>query len=175
MAVWSKLAVLSVLAGLASTAIASAVDLSNIVEIDVRASDPCTKIAGVKWAAPADVWACYTSFPVNQTEKANIIEVVTKTLAFHTSVNYEFLAPLPFSLDVHEDVLGDLSRISKQSYNSDFDLHIDLSRTLKRLMDGHCVYINDCYDFLDAMIFAQHVQRRPYPYSAEFWEVWDAY
>lgn len=72
--------------------------------------------------------------------------MVTKTLAFHTSVNYEFLAPLPFSLDVHEDVLGDLSRISKQTYHSDFDLHIDLSRTLKRLMDGHCVYINDCYD-----------------------------
>lgn len=72
MAVWLKLAALPVLGGLASTVIASAVDLSKVVEIDVRASDPCTRIAGVKWAAPADVRACFASFPVNQTEKANV-------------------------------------------------------------------------------------------------------
>ena len=75
-----------------------------------------------------------------------IIEVVNKTLAFHTSVNYQKLAPAPFTLDVHEDVLADLARISSQSYASDFDLHVDLSHTLRRLMDGHCVYINYCYD-----------------------------
>jgi hypothetical protein len=46
---------------------------------------------------------------------------------------------------VHEDLLGDLARISKQSYPSDYDLHIDFSRTLKRLNDGHCVWINACY------------------------------
>ncbi len=74
------------------------------------------------------------------------MDVVNKTLAFHTSVNYELLAPEPFTADVHEDLLGDLARISKQQYPSDFDLHIDMSRTLKRLNDGHCVYINSCYD-----------------------------
>lgn len=47
---------------------------------------------------------------------------------------------------MHEDVLGDLTRISKQEYPSEYDLHIDLSRTLKRLQDGHCVWINACYD-----------------------------
>ena len=72
--------------------------------------------------------------------------MVNKTLAFHTSVNYEFRAPEPFTADVHEDLLGDLARISHQHYASDFDLHIDMSRTLKRLNDGHCVYINDCFD-----------------------------
>ena len=72
-------------------------------------------------------------------------DVVNKTLAFHTSVNYEFKAPEPFTADVHEDLLGDLARISKQSYPSDYDLHIDFSRTLKRLDDGHCVWINACY------------------------------
>ena len=71
---------------------------------------------------------------------------MNKTLAFHTSVNYELRAPEPFTADVHEDLLGDLARISKQHYASDFDLHIDMSRTLKRLNDGHCVYINNCYD-----------------------------
>lgn len=72
--------------------------------------------------------------------------MVNKTLAFHTSVNYEILAPPPFSVDVHENLLADLARISQQKYASDFDLHIDMSRTLKRLNDGHCVYINSCYD-----------------------------
>ena len=77
---------------------------------------------------------------------AQIVDVVNKTLAFHTSVNYEILAPEPFSADVHENLLADLARISHTNYPSDFDLHIDMSRTLKRLNDGHCVYINDCYD-----------------------------
>ncbi|KAI0787068.1 hypothetical protein BC629DRAFT_1582239 [Irpex lacteus] len=79
------------------------------------ASDPCAAIAGKKWVDPEI--------------KANIVEVVNKTLAFHTS-----------------NLLADLARISHQHYNSDFDLHIDLSRTLKRLNDGHCVYINSCFD-----------------------------
>jgi len=51
--------------------------------------DPCTTIAGVKWAAPADVRACFEcvvfclqlfaadlffprSFPVNETLRANV-------------------------------------------------------------------------------------------------------
>jgi hypothetical protein len=80
--------------------------------------------------------------------KTNIIEVINKTLAFHTSVNYQLSAPEPFTADVHEDLLGDLSRISMQDYPSDYDLHIDLSRTFKRLNDGHCVWVNHCYDSL---------------------------
>jgi len=74
-----------------------------------------------------------------------IIQVISKTLAFHTSVNYQLKAPEPFTADVHEDLFGDLARIEKQSYRSDYDLHIDFSRTLKRLNDGHCVWINSCY------------------------------
>ena len=81
-----------------------------------------------------------------------IIQVINKTLAFHTSVNYEFKAPQPFTADVHEDLLGDLARIEKQSYRSDYDLHIDFSRTLKRLNDGHCVWINSCYVRIAAKI-----------------------
>ncbi|KAJ3512815.1 hypothetical protein NLJ89_g3306 [Agrocybe chaxingu] len=74
-----------------------------------------------------------------------IIQVINKTLAFHTSVNYQLRAPEPFTADVHEDLLGDLARIQRSSYASDYDLHIDFSRTLKRLNDGHCVWINNCY------------------------------
>lgn len=70
---------------------------------------------------------------------------MSKTLAFHTSVNYEIRAPEPFTSAVHEDLFADLARISKQQYHSDYDLHVDLSRTFKRLNDGHCVWINRCY------------------------------
>ncbi|GBE83957.1 hypothetical protein SCP_0510160 [Sparassis crispa] len=113
-----------------------------------RDADPCAVIAGKKWVSPQEVRDCFTSFPVDPEIKDNIVEVVNKTLAFHTSVNYQRQAPPPFSLDVHEDVLGDLARISSQEYATDFDLHLDISRTLKRLNDGHCVYINLCYDSL---------------------------
>ena len=71
---------------------------------------------------------------------------MNKTLAFHTSVNYQKLAPWPFTFDVHEDLLRDFARIQHQEYASDYDLHLDVSRTLKRLNDGHCVYANYCYD-----------------------------
>ncbi|KAI0343267.1 hypothetical protein BDW22DRAFT_1259728 [Trametopsis cervina] len=114
--------------------------------LENRARDSCVAIAGQKWVAPKDVRACYTSFQVQADIKSNILEVVNKTLAFHTSVNYEFRAPAPFTNDVHEDVLGDLARIGYQHYPSDLDFHIDLSRSVKRLNDGHCVYINSCYD-----------------------------
>lgn len=57
-------------------------------------------------------------------------------MAFHTSVNYQISAPEPFTRDVHENLMADLTRIQMTKYPSDFDLHIDLSRTFKRLNDG---------------------------------------
>lgn len=63
-------------------------------------------------------------------------------------MNYQRLAPEPFTADVHEDILGDLARIGRTTYKSELDLHIDLSRSVKRLMDGHCVYVNMCFDSL---------------------------
>ncbi|KAI0074081.1 hypothetical protein K474DRAFT_1602120 [Panus rudis PR-1116 ss-1] len=128
------------------TYIVIAVVANQESSVVARAADPCAAIAGKKWVAPKDARACFTSFKVDPAIKANIVDVVNKTLAFHTSVNYEKLAPEPFTADVHEDLLFDLARISHQKYANELDLHVDLSRTLKRLNDGHCVYINDCFD-----------------------------
>ncbi|KAJ8454077.1 hypothetical protein ONZ45_g19447 [Pleurotus djamor] len=114
--------------------------------LETRAADPCAAIAGQKWVAPKDVRACFKSIRVDDTLKTNILDVVNKTLAFHTSVNYQIRAPAPFNNDVHEDLMKDLARIRSQRFASDYDLHIDLSRTLKRLNDGHCVWINRCFD-----------------------------
>ncbi|KAL5522967.1 hypothetical protein ACEPAF_1234 [Sanghuangporus sanghuang] len=113
-----------------------------------RAPDPCAAIGGQKWVAPSAVRSCFESFPINQTIKTNILDVVQKSLAFHTSVNYQVRAPEPFTADVHEDILGDIARIRRTQYSSEFDMHVDLARSVRRLMDGHCVYINACYDSL---------------------------
>ncbi|KAF9813253.1 hypothetical protein IEO21_05688 [Rhodonia placenta] len=122
--------------------------LALVAVSNTSSLDPCAAIANKTWIAPQDVRACFTSLPVQSEIKSNIIEVINKTLAFHTSVNYQKQAPPPFADDVHEDVLGDLARISSQEYASDFDLHIDISRAVKRLNDGHCVYYSLCYDSL---------------------------
>ena len=129
-------------------------------EVQTRKEDPCAVIGGKEWVAPKDVRACFSSFKVDAAIKSNvsavwfhyallmiisqILDVVSKTLAFHTSVNYEIKAPEPFTADVHEDLFADIARIS-ETYSSDYDLHIDLSRTVKRLNNGHCVWINACY------------------------------
>ncbi|KAJ3768691.1 hypothetical protein FB446DRAFT_815071 [Lentinula raphanica] len=113
--------------------------------------DYCAAIAGKQWVSPLEARSCMHSFPVDPVVKENIIEVVNKTIAMHTSVNYQIQAPKPFdkaNYDVHEDLHKDLARISQQEYQSEFQFHLDLFQTFRRLNDGHCVVINYCYDSL---------------------------
>ncbi|KAL1755659.1 hypothetical protein FB107DRAFT_274673 [Schizophyllum commune] len=112
------------------------------------AYDPCAEIAGKNWVLPSEARACLRSFPVDPVVKANVLEVVNKTLAFHTSTNYQILAPEPFADQVHEDLVRDLARIGTQEYASDFDFHLDVYRTFKLVNDGHCGVYNLCYDSL---------------------------
>ncbi|CAE7127179.1 unnamed protein product [Rhizoctonia solani] len=55
--------------------------------------------------------------------------------------------PEPFE-DVTIDIRGELRRIKQSTYSSDFELHQEISRTVKRLGDGHAGYANYCYDSL---------------------------
>ncbi|KAL0956526.1 hypothetical protein HGRIS_002667 [Hohenbuehelia grisea] len=110
--------------------------------------DFCEVIGNKTWASPAEVRACISSFPVDPIVKASVIETLNKTLAFHTSTNYQIQAPPPFEDDVHVDLVGELARIAAEEQSSDLELHIDLFRTFKRANDGHCAYINYCYDSL---------------------------
>ncbi|KAJ6499989.1 hypothetical protein C8R47DRAFT_970997 [Mycena vitilis] len=113
----------------------------------VRA-DPCAAIAGKKWVSPLEARSCLFSFPVDEDIKNNIIQVVNKSLPFHTSVNYQILAPHPFDKEVHEDIAADVARIKETSYPSDFHFHLDLYSSFRRLNDGHCTIFNFCYDSL---------------------------
>jgi hypothetical protein len=74
------------------------------------------------------------------------IEVINKTLAFHTSTNYQIQAPEPFKNDVHEDMQADLARIASENQTSEFDLHLDIYRAVRRVNDGHCAALDLCYD-----------------------------
>ena len=40
--------------------------------LDVRATDPCAAVGNQTWVAPSDVRKCFTSFAVDETEKANV-------------------------------------------------------------------------------------------------------
>ncbi|KAF8518425.1 hypothetical protein BU17DRAFT_48809 [Hysterangium stoloniferum] len=119
---------------------------SGIVDGAAAAKDPCKAIANQTWVAPADVRACFQSFPLNNTLKNNVLDVVNLTFNFQTSINYQIQAPAPFAQDVHVDIAAELARIRAQHYASEFDFHLDLSRTVKRLQDGHTVYLDFCYD-----------------------------
>lgn len=47
------------------------------------------------------------------------MDVVSKTLNFHTSVNYQVSAPPPFNEDVHVDIIAELERIRHSEYKND--------------------------------------------------------
>ncbi|KAF5337318.1 hypothetical protein D9611_003167 [Ephemerocybe angulata] len=140
MALLPKVVLAAVLAATAVQAVPQDVSATS-----AASKDPCAKIGGQKWVAPADVRACFTSYKVDETVKSNIIEVINKTLAFHTSTSYQIRAPGIFASEVHVNVPQELARIKKQSYRSEYDLHVDLSRTLKRLNDGHATWTFGCY------------------------------
>ncbi|KAJ7072240.1 hypothetical protein C8F01DRAFT_1044732 [Mycena amicta] len=156
----------------------------------LKSSDPCADIAGQKWVAPAAARLCLQSFPVNEDTKASTIQTLNRTLAFHTSVNYQIQAPSPFE-GVHEDLIKDLARISETAYLSEFALHLDLFYSFRRLYDGHCTVLNLCYDslyisylptplvLLTAADGSQHVHIAPeafavaaaeFPDQIDFWQ-----
>lgn len=83
---------------------------------------------------------------MNETIKDNVIDVVNKTFALQTSINYQIQAPAPFQNDVHVDIMAQLKRIKSQSYQTQYDFHLDISSVIKKLQDGHTVYQDFCYD-----------------------------
>ncbi|KDQ08600.1 hypothetical protein BOTBODRAFT_37753 [Botryobasidium botryosum FD-172 SS1] len=109
--------------------------------------DLCVPIANQTWVTPSQVRQCFGSFSFNTTLRNNLVDVVSKTLNFHTSVTYSLKQPAPFD-EINVDIQAELARIRKSTYSSDFALHQDLSRTVKLLKDGHAGYINYCYDSL---------------------------
>ncbi|CAE6473612.1 unnamed protein product [Rhizoctonia solani] len=126
----------------------STVVLSSGSPLESRQSDPCTKIVNQAWSKPSEVSLCLSSFPFNATLRDNVVDVLSQTFSqFHTSTNFHLKMPDPFTDDTI-DLLGEFQRIRKTTYKSDFELHRDVSTTVKRLGDSHAGYVNYCYDSL---------------------------
>ncbi|KAJ1300358.1 hypothetical protein OPQ81_005177 [Rhizoctonia solani] len=111
-------------------------------------SDPCTAISNATWLKPSQANSCLSYFPFNATLRDNIVDVLSKTFhQFHASTKFHLNMPEPYE-DITVDILGELQRIKRSTYSLDFELHQDVSKTAKRLADGHANYVNYCYDSL---------------------------
>ncbi|KAF8748915.1 Peptidase family S41 [Rhizoctonia solani] len=99
----------------------SAAVLSSASPLESRQSDPCTKSS--------------TSM-VQAFGSQLVADVLSQTFSqFHTSTNFHLKMPDPFTDDTI-DLLGEFQRIKKTTYKSDFELHRDISTTVKRLDDS---------------------------------------
>ncbi|KAB5588032.1 Peptidase family s41 domain containing protein [Ceratobasidium theobromae] len=106
------------------------------------------KIAKQAWSKPSEVEECISSFSFNATLRDNVVDVVSRIFdQFHTSTSFHLNMPAPYA-DSTVDILGELRRIRATVYKSDFEVHQDVSKTVKRLGDGHANYFNYCYDSL---------------------------
>ncbi|CUA67231.1 hypothetical protein RSOLAG22IIIB_07285 [Rhizoctonia solani] len=109
-----------------------------------RATDPCAKIAGQSFIAPADARACLSSFPYNGTLAKNVMDVVEGAISFYTFEEWQKLTPAPFTeSSVNLDV--EFARIRKTEYKTDYEFNRDLFDVINRLDDGHTLWFPDCY------------------------------
>ncbi|CAE6493211.1 unnamed protein product [Rhizoctonia solani] len=116
--------------------------------LHVTRTDPCAIISNTTWLKPSKIHSCLSHFSFNTTLRDNVVDVLSKTFdQFHASTKFHLNMPEPFK-DLTIDILGELQRIKQLTYSSDFELHQDISRTVKRLGDGHAGYANYCYDSL---------------------------
>ncbi|KAJ1300879.1 hypothetical protein OPQ81_002517 [Rhizoctonia solani] len=140
-----------------------ALGLSALVAGSPLRSDPCAVISNTTWLKPSQVNSCLSYFPFNATLRDNIVDVLSKTFdQFHASTKFHLKMPEPYE-DTTVDILDELQRIKRSTYSSDFELHQDVSRTVKRLADGHASYLNFCYDsiFLTYLPFPLAVLAEP--------------
>jgi hypothetical protein len=78
-------------------------------------SDPCTKVAGLRFADPADAIACQKFFPFNETLRQNVLTVISRVFDFYTFEDYYLNSPPPFQ-DSTTDIRADISRINSTYY-----------------------------------------------------------
>ncbi|KAH8833458.1 hypothetical protein DL96DRAFT_1771318 [Flagelloscypha sp. PMI_526] len=110
-----------------------------------QASDPCAAVAGKQYVAPAAFRACLKSFPYNETLKQNVLTNVARIIdGFFTFEDYYIRSPAPFQ-ESTMDIWGEIARINRTVYKTDYDFNFDLFLTTSRLNDGHTKWYPDCH------------------------------
>ena len=79
------------------------------------ASDPCAKIAGQAFAAPADALACMKSFPFNETLRQNVLTAVSRVFDFYTFEDYYLNSPPPFQ-ESTINIRAEIARMNTTHY-----------------------------------------------------------
>ncbi|GJJ13364.1 hypothetical protein Clacol_007616 [Clathrus columnatus] len=120
------------------------VDAGVLVLAAPSAHDPCIKVAGKTFAAPADALACLRSFPFNETIRQNVISVVSGVFDFYTFEDYYLNSPPPFQ-ESTSNIRAEIQRINTTSYETDFDFSKDLYQFTTMLNDGHTRWFPACY------------------------------
>src|SRR6266404_675443 len=119
-------------------------------------SDPCVKVAGLKFVDPADAMACQKSFRFNETLRQNVLSVVSGVFDFYTFEDFYLESPAPFQ-ESTVNIRAEIARINTTDYEvrtltaltpmlslsrvlrrkTDYDFNIDLWNFTTRLHDGH--------------------------------------
>jgi hypothetical protein len=78
-------------------------------------TDPCVKVAGKYYVAPADALACMKSFPFNETLRQNLLTTAARIMDSFTFENYYLNSPPPFQ-DSTVDIKAGLAKINTTNY-----------------------------------------------------------
>ncbi|KAF8500550.1 hypothetical protein BU17DRAFT_102522 [Hysterangium stoloniferum] len=117
--------------------------LSSVIAAP-NANDPCVKVAGKQFVAPADALACLKSFPFNETIRQNVIATVSGVFDFYTFEDFYLNSPPPFQ-ESTANIRAELARINSTKYTTDFDFSKDLYDFTTKLNDGHTRWFPACY------------------------------
>lgn len=79
------------------------------------AADPCAKIGGLTFAAPADVIACQKAFPFNETLRQNVLTTISRVFDFYTFEDYYLNSPPPFQ-ESTDNIRASIARINGTEY-----------------------------------------------------------
>ncbi|KAG0378251.1 hypothetical protein BGX24_004392 [Mortierella sp. AD032] len=119
-------------------------------------TDACAVLAQAK---PSEyryqhVVDCYNSIPFDSAQAASTISTMItlfKDYYVFTDAALARKAPMPFADDPH-DVVGELEKVGRSKYTSDYKFHTDVLAAVDGLRDGHAAYNINCYQ---AYVFTQ--------------------
>ncbi|KAF9922532.1 hypothetical protein FBU30_007335 [Linnemannia zychae] len=121
-----------------------------------NATDACGVLGGISSAdlKYQHVVDCYNAIPFNNAQAATTLEtMITLFRDFYVFTDAALAreVPSPFHSAPH-DVLGELEKVGRTKYTSDYKFHNDIYNAINGLGDGHAAYSPSCYQ---AYAFAQ--------------------
>ncbi|KAH7099194.1 hypothetical protein BKA62DRAFT_807097 [Auriculariales sp. MPI-PUGE-AT-0066] len=115
------------------------------IDLNARQTDPCALIAPkLPYVLPSEALACMRSFAFNETLRQNVLANANGVLNLFTFEPYYLHSPPRFQ-ESTVDIRGELRRMSKKSYRTDYDFSVDLYNVTALLNDGHTRWYPICY------------------------------